>query len=78
MEEHFLVGKWFHSFAHDKVKNQGQIISKKDDYVLVQLYSWMLGEASCQKLFPVESIVEWDLYDTAEEMRDVFEVFHKR
>jgi hypothetical protein len=66
-----LKGKWFHSFKDGGLCWQGQILSHntRNDLCLVQLYEWVLGDSSVQRLVPLTDMVGWQFYDTDEEMR---------
>lgn len=69
-----LVGKFFHTFKDSKVQWQGYVISEpRDGFFLVQLFDWLMGEPSCQKLVRIEEMLSWDFYDTAEEMNDTYQ-----
>lgn len=69
-----LEGKFFHSFKDGKVVWQGYVIAEaKDGYFLVQLFEWVMGEPSCQKLVRVDTMLGWDFYDTAQEMNDAWQ-----
>ena len=68
-----LVGKYFHSFtSQDKLCWQGQIVGMPHpDYVLVELFDWMVGSANGGKLVPLSDVANnWNIYETAEEMRN--------
>lgn len=69
-----LEGKFFHSFKDNEIKWQGYIISQPvEGYFLLQLFEWVLGEPSVQKLVHVAMMTGWDFYDSADEMNDAFE-----
>ena len=65
-----LIGKWFHSFGKSgRFKLQGQILSaKSDNYYLIQLYCWVYGHPTEQKLIPFSEMADWIFYETSEEM----------
>lgn len=70
----YLAGKFFHSFNEKGTTNwQGQIESCSCGYAIVITYDWLLGGPYVRKLVPLEDIVKWDLYDSAEEMTDRYE-----
>lgn len=48
---------------------QGQVVCKQDDYFIVQLYSWMDGMPTDQRLVHVKDMMSWKFYDTDNEMR---------
>jgi len=72
--------KWFHIYKEDgDITYQGHIL----DYlpprlVLVQLFSWLDGRPTCQKLLEVTDY--WNFYNTQEAMHDAWdlhlETFH--
>ena len=72
--KHGLVGLWFHSYEIDKNKKlnwQGQIVKKiAEDVYLVQTYSWIDGGESDLKLVKLQDLMNWDFYNTDEEMRN--------
>ena len=69
--ESSLEGSWFHSKNEDGDTHwQGQFIEfVTKDLALVELYSWMTGTPTCKKLVSVNGMVNWDFYNTADEMR---------
>ena len=72
--------KWFHTYKEDgDIQYQGHVL----DYlpprlVLVQLFSWLDGRPTCQKLLEVTT--DWSFYKTTEAMHDAWdlhlETFH--
>ena len=76
MELSPLVGKWFHSFGESgTVKWQRTVLSQINSEVfLVQLYEWIVGEATYQKLVKLSEMLEWNFYDTNEDMKDAFKM----
>jgi len=72
--------KWFHTYKEDgDITYQGHVL----DYlpprlVLVQLFSWLDGRPTCQKLLEVTN--DWSFYNTKEAMHDAWdlhlETFH--
>ena len=69
-----LEGKFFHSFKDGHVVWQGYVISEPTDgYFLVQLFEWVIGEPSTQKLVRIDTMLDWDFYDTAEEMNEAYQ-----
>lgn len=68
-----LDGKFFHTFVDNQVEWQGYIISEpKDSFFLVQLFDWILGEPSNQKLVSINDMLSWNFYDSVEEMNDAY------
>jgi len=69
-----LEGKFFHTFKDGELQWQGYIVAEqRDGYYLVQLFEWVLGEPSTQKVVHIGSMADWELYDSADEMNDAFE-----
>jgi hypothetical protein len=70
-----LVSKWFHSKDEaQRIKWQGQILSKVTDGIyVVQLYSWLDGLPSCQKLVSVKDMLDWSFFENDEQMRFAWE-----
>ena len=66
-----LTGKWFHSFSKPSVVEwQGQILLRvNEDNYLVQLYEWVGGTPTIQKLVSLDEMKQWQFYDTTEEMK---------
>jgi hypothetical protein len=65
-----MEGVWFHSFENGKIQWQGKIIKDiKNGSFLVQLYEWMIGDPSVQKIVAFEQMKDWNFYPSAEEMR---------
>lgn len=73
-----LTGKWFMSFDEDgNVNNQGEITQKEnDDLYLVQLYEWLFGSATNQKLVQSKDMITWEFFDNAEDMRARYTDYH--
>jgi hypothetical protein len=69
-----LVGKFFHTFKNSELEWQGYVVSEPSEgYFLVQLFEWIMGEPSCQKLVRIDDMVGWDLYDTVDDMNDAYQ-----
>ena len=69
-----LKDKWFHTRDPETMQldYQGRVL----DYlpprlVLVQLFSWIDGRATAQKLLEVTD--DWDFYETSEAMNGAYE-----
>ncbi len=74
-----LEGKFFHSFENDKVKWQGYVVSEpKDGYFLVQLFDWLMGDLSDQKLVKLDDMVGWSFYDSNEDMIENYEYKYRK
>jgi len=72
IENNVLVGLWF--LTHDSEGNkefQGQILSKLENNIyLVQLYDWLLGQASTMRLFSLDRLLNADFYSTVENLKE--------
>lgn len=72
LNTHPLVGRWFHG-DHNR-SWQGQIIGHiGDDRFLVQLYDWLVGYESDQKIVTTEDMSGWTFYDTDSDMQHAYE-----
>jgi hypothetical protein len=76
---HPLVDRWFHSFGEEGVVHwQGHILAEVSPEVfLVQLYEWLGGEPSVQKLVPLIAMAGWDFYDTDKDMNYTYRYTHR-
>jgi hypothetical protein len=65
-----LVGKYFHSANEtNKVEWQGLVIGEPHPgWYLVQLFEWVSGEPSVQRLVPIEKMIGWLFYPDADAM----------
>lgn len=73
-----LVGKWFHSVEGETIKWQGEILAKiNDGLFLVQLFSWISGDITEQKLVRLEDMLNWYFYDSNEIMNDRYYNRHR-
>jgi hypothetical protein len=69
-----LIGKWFHACQGLEIIWQGQVLSQVgSQWVLVQLFSWLDGCPTIQKVFPYHGMAEWNFYDTNDEMNLAWE-----
>lgn len=75
-----LIGRFFHSFsAHGEIQWQGYIEAKiNDGHYLVQLFDWMLGDPSTERVVSLDMMREWKLYRTNGEMVDAYQNEHGR
>ena len=64
-----LVGLWFLTYDSNANKEfQGQILSKLENNVyLVQLYDWVVGEASTMRLLSLDKLLNADFYKSVKE-----------
>lgn len=69
-----LKGHYFHSFNKDGfVEWQGKVVSNPEPSIyLVQLYEWLVGVESCRKLVNIQDMIQWNFYETAEEMNNYY------
>lgn len=68
-----LIGSYFHGNAARGW--QGAVVAEpRPGIYLVELFSWLGGNSSCQHLIPIETMVEeqWRFYDTAEWMNNEY------
>jgi len=74
-----MAGLWFHSRKDGNIHLQGQIVRdlKNGSYV-VQLYSWLDGNPTDQKIVLLEEIKEWTFYKTDFDMRKAYHKEVKR
>jgi hypothetical protein len=69
-----LEGKFFHSFKNGKIEWQGYVVAAQaDGYYLVQLFEWVLGEPSIQKVVHIGAMSDWEFYSSDDEMNDAYE-----
>lgn len=66
-----LVGSFFHTRRKDgQIDWQGQVIKDiGNNQYLVQLYSWVDGGETSQKIVDRSEMVDWDFYATDKNMR---------
>lgn len=64
-----LEGKFFHSFDEDNKLNwQGRVLhSMPDEYFLIQLYSWLDGRPTAQRIISFKDMINWIFYASKEE-----------
>jgi hypothetical protein len=74
-----MIGKHFHSFDTEGcVAWQGRIVGNPEPgWYLVQLYEWMLGHESIQKLVQIADMAAWDFYESQDDMLFAYEERHK-
>ncbi|MCX6966511.1 MAG: hypothetical protein NTZ46_01805 [Verrucomicrobia bacterium] len=69
-----LVGRFFHSIENGKVVWQGTVIGRVSEEVyLVQLFEWLMGEPSDQRLVGVNEMTQWLFYSSQDEMTYSYE-----
>ena len=63
-----LVGKFFHSFKEERVEWQGRIEAEiAEGRFLVQLFSWLDGRSTEERIFHIKDVLEWRFYSDQEE-----------
>ena len=81
-----LVGKWFHTYEEPEqpgegrvMKWQGKVISSPaKGYFLVQLFSWLMGEPTTQKIVRFDDMRNWDFYSSFEEKEAAWRRYEER
>jgi hypothetical protein len=69
-----LLGQYFHSLENNAIKWQGLVIGKlNDEYYLVQLCEWLMGEPSVQRIVSIYDMRDWFFYDSSESMIHSYE-----
>lgn len=65
-----MDGLWFHSRKDGKIHWQGCIHRDLlNGFLVVQLFDWLMGDPSVQKVVPFEDALQWDFYPTSRAMR---------
>ena len=76
-----LLGLLFHNYKEDNplvIYNQGRVISYLENgYYLVQLFEWLMGTESNQKIFHISKMITWDFYTTPDDMHDAYDHYDK-
>jgi hypothetical protein len=73
-----LIGLCFHSFTtkdgKKTVRWQGQVVAAiEPGFYLVEVADWISGMNMTKQVVKLDTMQDWDFYDTAEEMRTVYE-----
>lgn len=85
MPAHPLINRYAHTFSpcvrcgKPRVQYQVQVVALiADGIFLVQLFEWLMGEATDQRMYTADEMREggWQFYDTAEAWRHAYE--HRR
>ncbi len=74
-------GKSFQSVKEDRetIQWQGQFLGLASPGLYrVQLFEWITGSESEQRLVPATDMRYWKVYDTEEQLRDSYERYAKR
>lgn len=69
-----LTGKFFHSY-HPQGNVQWQGVIEEElpgGFYRVQLFDWVVGADSCQRIVPIAAMTRWSLYDTSQEMNEAY------
>jgi hypothetical protein len=63
-----LVGKYFQSANEsNQIEWQGVVIGEPHPgWYLVQLFEWASGDPSVQRLVPIEKMISWSFYPSAD------------
>ncbi len=75
-----LTGKYFHSVKSDRetIEWQGQFLGLASPGLYrVQLYSYLDGAPSHQRLVPATDMRYWLVYDTNEQMLEAYDRYMK-
>jgi len=75
-----LTGKYFHSVKSDRetIEWQGKFLGLASPGLYrVQLFEWINGSASEQRLVPATDMRYWKVYETQEQMLDAYERYAK-
>jgi hypothetical protein len=81
LDPHSLVGSYFHTYNSDEDRNvhrdlhyQGCVVAEPAPGVyLVELFSFMHGASTGQRLCRLEDMTNWEFFDTAPWMNNVYE-----
>ena len=67
-ESEKVVGKYFQSADEtNKIEWQGIVIGEPHPgWYLVQLFDWASGDPSVQRLVPIQKMVSWSFYPSAD------------
>jgi hypothetical protein len=67
-----LIGSYFHSNADHGW--QGCVVAEPaPGTYLVELFSWVMGESTCQLLVRLDEMFGWQFYDDAGWMKNAYE-----
>lgn len=73
-----LFKKYFHSHDADgAVEWQGQIVAVGEEFFLIELYDWVVGQPMGKYLISIAKMENWTFYDSIEEMNEVYNVREK-
>jgi hypothetical protein len=65
-----MIGTFFHEIRGDYIGWQGVIVANpRPGWYLVQLFSWIMGEPTNQRLVHFDNMKDWMFYPDGEAMR---------
>jgi hypothetical protein len=67
-----LVGSFFHS-GPDKGWQGCVVAEPYPGTYLIELFGWLAGDSTCQQLVNIDTMTDWQFYDTADWMRNAYE-----
>lgn len=72
-----LVGSFFHSDA--SLQWQGCVVAEavRGEVYLVELFEWLSGRSTHQRLVRMDDMTEWRFYDSAEWMREASDLVRR-
>jgi len=79
-----LIGRWFHSFEDPQGKGpvvwQGQVRAGDGKLYMVQLFDWVAGDPTSQRLVSVEEMKNWSFYESSADMLECYATYlrHRR
>ncbi len=74
-----LVGKFYHTYRDGVIEHQGEILSlAAPGLYLVQLFEWLMGTVTDQRLVPVAEMMCWKFYDCREDWHLAYEKHRQR
>ena len=66
-----LIGKFIHMVEDGKIECQGEVIaSPEPGYYLIQLYSWITGFPTNEKLVHVSDMKNWKFYSDIDDWKE--------
>jgi hypothetical protein len=67
-----LVGSYFHAVGGEQW--QGCVVAEPHPgFYLVELFDWVVGDSSRQRLVKIEDMLTWHFYDNAKWMNNAYE-----
>ncbi len=69
-----LIGRCFHSVKDGVVEWQGEVIGRvSDEQYLVQLYDYVVGQPSVQRIVNIKEMSSWLFYSDEDELKYSYE-----